>query len=110
MATVEVKCGECGFPQQVDEAALGTTVKCPKCKDTFYAETGDAYGLADEPADAPVVDRRAASAGGDNAPRPRPIPTAKPAARKPEPRPRKESKEERALRERMEKWAEKMDE
>lgn len=108
MATVEVSCAECGHVQELDEAVVGTQVKCPKCKFQFLAETGDAYGLAGEPAPA-VIDRRSGSSSSSSAsstdptgPRPKPVP------RKPEPA-RPETKEERALRERMERWAEKMD-
>jgi hypothetical protein len=105
MATVEVKCGECGFPQQVDESALGTQVECPKCKESFYAEAGDVYDLLDEPAAGPIVDHR-----GDRVQAPRRgQPTPRPVAGKPRPEPRPETPQDRALRERMERWADQME-
>ena len=107
MAGVEVKCGECGFAHEVEKTQLGKQLKCPKCKFSFIAEEGDTYGLADEPAPG-VIDRRSSSPTANPAPV-RPSSSSKPAARKPEPKPRPETKEERAIRERMEKWADKME-
>jgi hypothetical protein len=109
MSLVEVKCGECGHAHQVEEKLLGTSLTCRKCKEAFIAELGDTYGLADEPAPG-VIDRRSSSSSGPGASPVRPVPPAKPATSKPAPKARAETKEERATRERMEKWAEKMDE
>ncbi len=124
MTPVEIKCSECGFALQIDEQLLGTTMKCPKCKETFFAETGDSYDLvdmesppsmivrhtSDDDSDADDTPRRGAArspSDSSSSSHSRPAPKSKPA---PPSKPKKESKAEREQRERMEKWAEKLGE
>lgn len=100
MPAIEIACAECGHTLQVEEAVLGTTMKCPKCKFDFVAETGDAYGLAEdfsaEPSGSPAsADRRAD------------VPTGSPASSASSRRDSKpETEAQRKLREKMERWAE----
>lgn len=95
MQPIDIKCPECGVIQMIDDAQLGQTLRCPKCRASFTAETGDAYGLVEGDGHAanpahPTSSRRPREAGS---------PTK-------EPRPVVESEAQRKLRERMEKWAE----
>lgn len=93
MPAVEITCAECGHTLQVEEAVLGTTLKCPKCKFDFVAETGDAYDLADDQ----FTEFTSEPAG-------LPLSVENPAKSAPKARP--ETEAERKLRERMERWAE----
>lgn len=102
MATVDVECPECAESITVEESALGTPTKCPKCKFVFTAERGGgAYDLVVDPA--PRATRREAPPSNDGAPR-------RPGGSAPKPAERPETEAERKLRERMERWAEKMEE
>jgi len=91
MPPIDIKGSECGAIQMIDDAQLGTNLTCPKCRTTFLAEAGDDYGLADEDVEAPPQAAPRSRAPG------------KPAR---ESRPAVETEAQRALRERMEKWAE----
>jgi hypothetical protein len=55
MSHVVIKCAECRAALKVAERLLGTPIKCPKCKETFIAEVGDTYALADDVPASPVV-------------------------------------------------------
>lgn len=102
MANVEIKCSECYTKLSVPEDVLGTKIKCPKCKEVFFAEAGDSYGIVEEPKPRPVRAAEPEEASGPS----RGGASRKPA--KPE-KPKKESKAERAQREMMEKWSKKME-
>jgi phage FluMu protein Com len=102
MAHVDIKCAECGAKLKVAEKLLGTTIKCPKCKSEFVAEIGESYDLAEEAPQPRVVAR-----DSDEPDQPK---RGRPTASKPAKGSKPETKAERELRERMEKWAQKMDE
>lgn len=94
MASLDIKCPECGVIQMIDEAQLGETLTCPKCKESFTAEAGDTYGfVGDEPPAAahaqPVATRHSHVAGKSRS----------------ESKPEVETDSQREIRERMEKWA-----
>lgn len=98
MSQIEIKCAECRARLRINEKLLGTSIKCPKCKEKFIAEAGDTYALADDPVAPPSVHARPAQTAR------KPDPARSPSA-KPAPRPKSETNEERKQRERMEKWS-----
>jgi predicted Zn finger-like uncharacterized protein len=107
MAQVEVKCTECYTKLKVDEGSLGKQLKCPKCKQVFYAELGDSYGLAAEPAPA-----RPTASNSEPETMPERMPSRGKANAKPTKTDKKskpESKAEREQRERLEKWSKSME-
>ncbi|WP_169977701.1 hypothetical protein [Tautonia rosea] len=89
MAIVDVECSECGAALQVDEAEMGSTMTCPKCKLPFFVEPAGAYGLVEDP-----PKRRSRS------PRPESDSGSGSAAVEPP-----ETAEQRRIREQMERWA-----
>lgn len=99
MALVDIKCAECAAKLKISEHLVGTTIKCPKCRESFVAEVGDSYGLTPEPAK-PQPSRAE-----------RPMKEGKPAKRAAKPaKPQKpETKAERAQREMLEKWSKSME-
>lgn len=98
MPTIDIECSECGHTIQIEDSQLGTTMKCPKCKFDFVAESGFDYELADEPA--PRSSGSSAPSHGDEGG------AGEPRASKKPPRDQVETDAQRKLRERMEKWAE----
>jgi DNA-directed RNA polymerase subunit RPC12/RpoP len=102
MTHADVKCAECGARLKVAEKLVGTMIQCPKCKEKFFAEVGDTYGLAGDSGSPQVIDRRAESDTAPTGAKPRPKSKA-------HARPKAETKAEREQRERLEKWAKKMD-
>jgi predicted Zn finger-like uncharacterized protein len=101
MSQIEIKCAECRARLRINEKLLGTSIKCPKCKETFIAEAGDTYALADDSPAQALVQRAPAStqAAGERAP----------TASKPTPQPKPETRAERKQREDLEKWASRME-
>jgi predicted Zn finger-like uncharacterized protein len=98
MSTIDAECPECAETFPIEAGQLGTEVKCPKCKFLFTATQSEgAYELADGPL-SPQDD-------GPSPRLPRPgRPDRRPAST-PRPAPKSETRAERELRERMEKWA-----
>ena len=86
MATVEVECSECGVTLQVDNALMGSTMTCPKCKLPCVVEPAGAYGLVEDPP------RRLSRSAGASSFSEAEEPT--------------ETDEQRRIREQMERWAE----
>lgn len=102
MAAIDVECPECAESISIEDGQLGSEIKCPKCKFLFTAAVAEgAYGFADE-----------APPGLADEPRPRTPRPGGPARRPssaPKAKPKAETKAEREQRERMERWAERMD-
>jgi hypothetical protein len=85
MAIVDVDCSECGVILQIDDARMGSTMECPKCRSPFVVEPAGAYDLAAPP---PKTSGRPPRA-----------PAAPALAESPE------TDDQRRLREQMERWA-----
>ncbi len=106
MALADVKCAECSARLKISEQLVGTKIKCPKCRETFFAEVGDSYGLAADP-----VPTRTQAPKHDGVSPPAPAKGKAKSAKSAKPaKPAKpETAAERAQRERLEKWAKSME-
>jgi hypothetical protein len=100
MSTASIECPECGWKLEVEEAALGQPMKCPKCKESFVAEKPGLYDFVDSPEPASTFEPPVA-----------PAPRSSPGNRRASGPPKKEeevplSDEEKSdLLSSMEKWA-----